>query len=221
MDSFINYPNLDPLLTSDPEYEEITKQILVEYPRACICMIDRVRSPLHISEAFEKKRLELEQKENGLGAVKRVYHGTQPKHVLSILTHGFQPQFARIQAYGAGIYFATRFAISWTYAPTDTKANDLLSHIFICDILPGRLCLGTNNSNPPAGFDSQGNGPCAQDATYFAIPAANQMIPRFLVRFHKDSERIAEADGAAGPPPPAHLPPSVRAQLKRMKKSKA
>lgn len=216
---FIAYPNLEPLSTSDPEYDAIVKQTLSEYPRACICMIDRVRPPLAIEEAFEKKQRELEKKEKGLGKLMRVYHGTKAKNVTSIVTHGFDPHFGRVQAFGAGIYFATQFLTSWSYASTEIHHDDPLSHIFVCDILPGRLCLGVSNRLPSSGFDSQGNGSTVQESTYFAIPAADQMIPRFLVRFHKDSERImADTSDNIAPPMPA----SVRAKLaqpsKRLKK---
>jgi hypothetical protein len=205
MSYIIQYPNLEPLSTSHPDYDAIVKQTLSEYPRACICMIDRVVLP-NLSEEFERRRLAFEQK--GWGRVLRVYHGTAERNVNSIVTNGFDPRFARVQAFGAGIYFATTFRISYTYAGTDGAACESLSHMFICDILPGRYARGRSNQVPPAGIDSQGNGETIVITTHFAIPAANQMIPRYLVRFHKDSEQITDAADVLPP-----MPAAVRAKL--------
>jgi hypothetical protein len=179
--SVILYPNTESLSVSSPEYNEITKLVLTSYPKACICMIDKITSP-QVKERYDEfKKVNPTLKEY------TVYHGTKRKNIESIINYGFVLEAAKVCAYGHGIYFARDFALSWGYTDIQETIDDPMSYIFICKILPGPLCVGSLNSKAPSGF-SQGNSASSDTATIFSIPNSNQMFPEYLVRFHKNSE---------------------------------
>lgn len=181
--SVILYPNTESLSVSSPEYDSISKLVLSSYPKACICMIDRIIAP-HVKQSYDEfKTSHTTFKEY------TVYHGTKRTNVQSIINNGFTVAAAKICAYGLGIYFARDFSLSWGYADYEETNEDSMSYIFICKILPGPLCLGSVNSKAPDGF-SQGNSTSADTATIFSISQSNQMLPEYLVRFHKNSEKI-------------------------------
>jgi hypothetical protein len=217
--SYIQYSNTEPLSTSDPVYDSITKLVLASYPKACICMIDTITTPEPIQRysAFKEK--------SGFKEY-TVYHGTSRKNVESIITNGFVPQKAKVCAYGIGIYFAKDFSFSWGYADAQETEIDPMSYIFICKILPGPVCLGSSNAIAPKGF-SQGNSQHADTATIFSIPNAEQMLPCYLVRFHKLSETSIPKDdlpppsyGITSKSPTLKMPPLFRKLEAKAKKSK-
>lgn len=180
-----SHPNLVPLSTSDPEYDKIVKQVLSEYPRACICMIDSVVNP-PFTDLFQRKQKEFEARGIPSQAI-RVYHGTNSQAAASILKGGFDPRYGTVMAYGKGIYFARNFTTSYVYSKENPE--DTMSYMFVCSILPGRIMMGAPNRDVPDGYESQGNaGTSVESTTVFSIPEADQMIPLYLVRFHKQSE---------------------------------
>ena len=181
-----SYAHCEPLLMSDPDYANLVNIVQKQYPRACIQMIDRYRNPV-LEGLFEEKKQQLAAK--GWGQEYQVFHGTRREHVASICEHGFQPNRASRMAFGVGIYFSKTFALSWSYTDTIKGfSDDPLSYIFVCRILPGNTCHGTADTPPTRGFDSSCNSTTAENACIFAIPEADQMIPHYLIRFHKESE---------------------------------
>jgi hypothetical protein len=217
--SYIQYSNTEPLSTSDPEYDSITKLVLASYPKACICMIDKITTPEPIQRYTSFK-------ETSGYKEYTVYHGTSRNNVESIITNGFIPQKAKVCAYGIGIYFAKNFSYSWGYADHQETEIDPMSYIFICKILPGAVCLGSSNAIAPKGF-SQGNSQHADTATIFSIPNAEQMLPCYLVRFHKQSEMSIPKDDLPPPSqcmysksPTLKMPPLFRKLEAKAKKSK-
>jgi Poly(ADP-ribose) polymerase catalytic domain len=180
----ISYLNTHPLSTSDPDYDAIVKQVLSEYPRACICMIDSIVNPT-LTAMFEKKRAEFE--ELGIPSTPiRMYHGTNATAAASIINGGFDPRYGVVMAYGKGIYFAKNFQTSYYYSQANHDTS--MSHMFVCSVLPGHLTKGSSNSIVPKGYQSQGNGMTVETSQIISIPEADQMIPLYLVRFHKESE---------------------------------
>jgi hypothetical protein len=207
-----SYAHCEPLSLSDPAYQQTVDLVRTHYPRACIAMIDRYRNPV-LEEAFEAKRARLAAA--GVGQELRLFHGTKRHAVPHICEQGFQPSAGKVMAYGFGIYFAKHFSMSWGFSDSVETMNDPMSYVFVCRVLPGNLCFGRANLLPSDGFHSSGNSGSLETSTIFAIPSADQMIPEFLIRFHKNSER----DYTPAPPTEADMLARSSKELERQYKT--
>lgn len=177
-----SYINTKPLFTADPMYDTIANLVRTSYPTACIAMIDEITIP-GLKEAFQQKKDDMLP---GFDKEVVVYHGTKKQYIEPILQNNFRPDLGKTQAYGKGTYFAKNFGYSWSYSDGETK-DDPMSYIFICTILPGKMCIGSSDRLCPLGYNSQVDS--ITSPSIYAIPTAEQILPQYLVRFHKNSER--------------------------------
>ncbi len=116
-----------------------------------------------------------------------LFHGTNVDAVQNILEWGYDPLFAKVCAYGRGIYFAADASYSYNYMPSkkDTSGFDL-SYMFVNSVLVGREINGTQHSICDLNLaDTQVD--TLQNPKIFSIPRAEQAIPMYVIAFHKNA----------------------------------
>lgn len=112
---------MEPVLMSDPLYDEISKRIRMSYPTACILFIDKL-----VNIFLEEEQSKIQ------GIVKKqLFHGTPEQNVDSIIRNGFKCEMNKRAAYGKGTYFSEYASCSIKYA---SGFNDIV-YMFLCDVL--------------------------------------------------------------------------------------
>jgi hypothetical protein len=146
------------------EYEEVRSMYRQTRPR-----INKVYS-LEIQSA----RQGWESRGATMSNQKKVWHGTNPANLLSILRNGLiiPKSFTHGRVYGDGVYFAESAQISLGYASeVDNKQLMLVSHVALGNYRRNGKVKSSDDS-----LYVGGNG-------YIIIPRTNQINPIYLVEF--------------------------------------
>ncbi len=157
----------------------MAKYITKSWKHACIMEIQRVEHHCMLEKYNELKQSMLDPKEMIL------FHGTNVGAVDNILKWGYDPRFAKVCAYGMGIYFAADAFYSYNYMPSKKDISGFdLSYMFVNSVLVGRMTQGQPNSICDlATADTQVNN--ISQPNIFSVPREEQAIPKYVIAFHK------------------------------------
>lgn len=162
---------------SEPIYDIISKRIRESFPQSCICWIEEIINP-SLREAYEARK-------SKIGNEQQLFHGTSENAVNAIAGGGFDPSYNTVSAYGKGTYFARDASYSYNYMKTQKNG---ISYMFLCDVLVGRSCLGSNGAviNTEK-YDSSVNS--LEKPTIFVTPYADGAYPKYIIAFHKTAAK--------------------------------
>jgi hypothetical protein len=119
---------------------------------------------------------------------KILFHGTNVDAVQGILEWGYDPLFAKTCAYGMGIYFAADASYSYNYMPSKKDLSGFeLSYMIVNSVLVGRITKGGSNTVCDYKIsDTQADS--LQNTKIYAVPRAEQALPKYLIAFHKNAQ---------------------------------
>jgi hypothetical protein len=172
---------LHSLSVGSKEFEEVATYITKTWKNACIMDIQRVEDHCMFDKYNVLKQSMADPNERIL------FHGTNEAAVNSILEFGYDPLFAKVCAYGTGVYFAADASYSYNYMPSrkDYAGFDL-SFMFVNSVLVGRMIQGASNTvcNVTLGDTQVDN---LSRPKIFSVPRAEQAIPKYVIAFHKNA----------------------------------
>jgi hypothetical protein len=174
----------EPVLLSNPIFDEVEAAIKQTYPNACILWVDEVINP-ELRKAYEDQRESL-RNQRGSAAIKELglYHGTSEEAVYSIANAGFDPSKNITSAFGKGTYFAVAAAYSKNYAKP--KRHDEVSFMMMCDVLVGKCCKGSSNSHiKTALYDNSVDN--ATTPSIYVTPYKYGAYPKYIIAFHRNA----------------------------------
>ncbi len=159
----------------------MAQYITKSWKNACIMDIQRVENHCMLDKYNDLKQSMADPNE------KILFHGTNVDAVQNILEWGYDPLFAKVCAYGKGIYFAADASYSYNYMPAKKDyAGFDLSYMFVNSVLVGRTAVGGSNSTCNVQFtDTQVDN--VTNPKIFSIPRAQQAIPKYVIAFHKNA----------------------------------
>lgn len=167
---------------SDPIWDTASKVLLTDYPKMCICWIERINNP-EVREAYADRREAMREQIGTENVHERVlFHGTKANHIDDIVRDGFKVALNRVSAYGIGTYFATSAAMSASY--TDVAYSSEMSFMFVCNVLVGRCAAGHHKATLDTRlYDNTTND--RLNPTIFTTPTDDRAFPEYLVAFYK------------------------------------
>ena len=170
------------LSVGSKEFEEVAQYITKTWKNACIMDIQRVEEHCMFEKYNALKQTMPEPNEQML------FHGTHESAVNSILEFGYDPLFAKVCAYGMGVYFAADASYSYNYMPSKKDLSGFdLSYMFVNSVLVGRSISGTSNSICNLNqADTQVDS--VKNPKIFSVPRAEQAIPKYVIAFHKNAQ---------------------------------
>lgn len=106
------------------------------------------------------------------------YHACAVSNVGNILRENLQVKYARVHAYGRGIYFSEFPDISMGYG----------AGLLLCRILPGREFVSNNNASIPDGYHSKRAQPASgalSGGEITIIDNSDQILPSFVIHLQR------------------------------------
>lgn len=170
--------NCDYLSLSDPDYTRIENMVRKTYKNACIVWIEKVNNPL-LREAYDAYKASINPPNEYV-----LFHGTNEDAARSIIRNGFDPSYSKTCAHGKGIYFSKRASYSKDYSKRK-RGNDL-AFMFVCDVVTGMCCQGSNNKPIPYPYNSATDNVAKPDM--YIIDRREAAFPHFLVCFYPDAQ---------------------------------
>jgi len=172
---------LHSLSVGSKEFEEVAQYITKTWKNACIMDIQHVEDHCMLEKYNGLKQTMPNPNEMIL------FHGTNEHAVNSILEWGYDPLFAKVCAYGMGVYFAADASYSYNYMPSKKDLSGFdLSYMIVNSVLVGRTILGTSNSVCNLNqADTQVNSITLPKI--FSVPRSEQAIPKYVIAFHKNA----------------------------------
>jgi hypothetical protein len=96
------------------------------------------------------------------------------------MASGFDPDKAKVCAFGNGMYFSTRAEYSRYYSKT--KHREDLAYMLVCDVVCGKVAQGQSGRNIPEGSHSFTDNIRHPDMYIINKPYA--AYPRYIVAFY-------------------------------------
>jgi len=177
-----NY-TLTHLSPSSDEFNKIAEHASRANPEECIISIERINNP-NVLASYEQRLTDLVARYDVVNQ-REVFHGSRNvTNYDKILEGGFKAEFAKVCAYGKGVYFADAYQYSKSYS---SKKQDGDYHIMlVCEIMYTKLVRGSSNLVMKDEAKDQG---CIfvdniKSPTIFSVPTNSQMMPKYLIQFY-------------------------------------
>ena len=167
---------------SDPIWDRVSVVLSADYPKMCICWIERIDNP-EVRAAYEARRQAMRAARGAERVSERVlFHGTKAHSVDGIVREGVAVGCNRVSAFGIGTYFATSAAMSAGY--TDVLTETEMSYMFVCNVLVGVTKVGTGNETlDVTRYDNTTN--LSVSPSIYTTPYDDGAFPEFIVGFYK------------------------------------
>jgi len=162
---------LTPVYMNEKVYEDLLGVLRQTYPNVCVLYIDRVSNE-KLETAFETRRKIFGEFSNE----RRLFHGTNPSALVSILNDGYDSNFSTRAAYGKGTYFCSTASYSKEYS-TIVESGE--SYLIVNRVLLGR---NTTSNNLKYSGDSGGDG-----KSIFVTKHNDAALPEYVICFHKNA----------------------------------
>jgi hypothetical protein len=177
--------------TSSNEFELVAEHAAKSSPQECIICIERITNPT-VQAAYDARKEELIHK---VGKDKvyeeEVFHGARnATSYEAILQHGFKASYAKVCAYGMGVYFASAYQMSKSYS--SKEANSEYFSMLVCKIMYTDKIIGSSNQHMQEKDKEAGaifvshrdNKDITKESHIYSCPTDSQMIPVYLVQFY-------------------------------------
>ncbi|XP_066525382.1 protein mono-ADP-ribosyltransferase PARP12-like [Hoplias malabaricus] len=184
------------LQSTSEEYKEIQTMFNATMRGFKIQQIERIQNKA-LWEVFQWQK-DVMKKNNGgrYTSEKKLFHGTDPKHIDAICHHNFDWRICGTHgtAYGKGSYFARDAQYSHSYTGDSTTRC-----MFVCRILVGDYTVGNSSYvRPPSkdGGDTIFYDSCVNNLnnpSIFVVFEKHQIYPEYLIEYCEESSAYSSS----------------------------